>query len=114
MRLVVCTAAWLQHRRWRYRNHHMIPIHEAQQTVIEACAVLPPRPTACEIMNGRVLAQDVVAPENVPPFTNTAVDGYAVRAADVQSVPVVLRVVDTLARVQRHRLRWARVKQFES
>jgi molybdopterin molybdotransferase len=75
----------------------MIPIHEAQQSVIEACAVLPPRPTACEIMNGRVLAQDVVAPENVPPFTNTAVDGYAVRAADVQSVPVVLRVVDTLA-----------------
>jgi len=75
----------------------MIPIHEAQQTVIEACAVLPALPTACEIMNGRVLAQDVVAPENVPPFTNTAVDGYAVRAADVQSVPVVLRVVDTLA-----------------
>ena len=97
MRLVVCTAAWLQHRRWRYRNHLMIAIHEAQQTVIEACAVLPPRPTACEVMNGRVLAQDVVAPENVPPFTNTAVDGYAVRAADVQSVPVVLRVVDTLA-----------------
>ena len=97
MRLVGCTAAWLQHRRWRYRNHLMIPIHEAQQTVIEACAVLPALPTACEIMNGRVLAQDVVAPENVPPFTNTAVDGYAVRAADVQSVPVVLRVVDTLA-----------------
>ena len=97
MRQVVCTAAWLQHRRWRYRNHLMIPIHEAQQTVIEACAVLPALPTACEVMNGRVLAQDVVAPENVPPFTNTAVDGYAVRAADVQSVPVVLRVVDTLA-----------------
>lgn len=97
MHLVVCTAAWLQHRRWRYRNHLMIPIHEAQQTVIEACAVLPALPTACEVMNGRVLAQDVVAPENVPPFTNTAVDGYAVRAADVQSVPVVLRVVDTLA-----------------
>lgn len=48
-------------------------------------------------MNGRVLAQDVVAPENVPPFSNTAVDGYAVRAIDVQSVPATLRVVDTLA-----------------
>ena len=32
---------------------------------------------------GRVLAQDVVAPVNVPPFDNSAVDGYAVRAADL-------------------------------
>jgi molybdenum cofactor synthesis domain-containing protein len=48
-------------------------------------------------MTGRVLDQDVVAVENVPPFRNTAVDGYAVRATDVEQVPVELRVVDTLA-----------------
>jgi molybdenum cofactor synthesis domain-containing protein len=48
-------------------------------------------------MSGRVLAQDVVAPENVPPFANSAVDGYAVRTADTQTVPVELVVVDTVA-----------------
>jgi molybdenum cofactor synthesis domain-containing protein len=44
-----------------------------------------------------VLACDVVATENVPPFDNSAVDGYAVRAADVVTVPVELDVVDTVA-----------------
>ena len=31
-----------------------------------------------------MLAEDVVAPVNVPPFDNSAVDGYAVRAADLE------------------------------
>ncbi|NDC27648.1 MAG: molybdopterin molybdenumtransferase MoeA, partial [Actinobacteria bacterium] len=48
-------------------------------------------------MVGRVLAQDVVASENVPPFANSAVDGFGVRSADVSVVPVRLRVVGTLA-----------------
>jgi molybdenum cofactor synthesis domain-containing protein len=48
-------------------------------------------------MTGRVLAQDVVASENVPPFANSAVDGYAVRAGDVAVVPIELRVVGTVA-----------------
>jgi molybdenum cofactor synthesis domain-containing protein len=43
------------------------------------------------------LAQDVVATEDVPPFSNTAVDGYAVRASDTEQTPVELIVVDTLA-----------------
>jgi molybdenum cofactor synthesis domain-containing protein len=44
-----------------------------------------------------VLAQDVVASENVPWFANSAVDGFAVRMNDVQLVPVELRIVDTVA-----------------
>ena len=46
---------------------------------------------------GLVLATPIVADEVVPPFDNSAVDGYAVRAADVASVPVELRVVGELA-----------------
>ena len=75
----------------------MIVIHEAQKTVLDACGVLVPVATTCEQMSGRVLAQDVVAPENVPPFANSAVDGYAVRTADTQTVPTELVVVDTVA-----------------
>ncbi|MDU0294631.1 gephyrin-like molybdotransferase Glp [Saccharothrix longispora] len=41
---------------------------------------------------GLVLARDVVAPIPLPPFDNSAMDGYAVRAADVASPPVVLPV----------------------
>jgi len=82
---------------WRYRSEIMIAIHEAQKTVLDACGVLAPVATPCDQMSGRVLAQDVVAPENVPPFSNSAVDGYAVRTADTQTVPTELVVVDTVA-----------------
>ena len=46
---------------------------------------------------GRVLAADVVAGEDVPPFANSAVDGYAVRAADLATTPAELTVVGELA-----------------
>lgn len=42
---------------------------------------------------GRVLASDAVAPFSLPRFTNSAMDGFAVRAADVAAAPVRLRVV---------------------
>ncbi len=46
---------------------------------------------------GLVVAADVHAREAVPPFANTAMDGYAVRAADTLAAPVELRVVGMLA-----------------
>jgi molybdopterin molybdotransferase len=42
---------------------------------------------------GRVLAQSVVAGADVPPFRRSAMDGYAVRAADVANAPARLRRV---------------------
>lgn len=75
----------------------MIPLHEAQETVLAGCAPLTPLQVAYTEMTGRVVDQDVVALEDVPPFRNTAVDGYAVRAFDTEQAPVELVVVDTLA-----------------
>jgi len=75
----------------------MIPLHEAQETVLAGCTPLIPVQVAYTEMTGRVLDQDVVAAEDVPPFRNTAVDGYAVRVANTEQVPVELLVVDTLA-----------------
>ena len=75
----------------------MIPLHEAQEMVLAGCLPLTPVQVAYTEMTGRVLAQDVVATEDVPPFSNTAVDGYAVRASDTEQTPVELLVVDTLA-----------------
>ncbi|MEZ5166934.1 MAG: molybdopterin molybdotransferase MoeA [Acidimicrobiales bacterium] len=46
---------------------------------------------------GLVLGTDVVADEMVPPFENTAMDGFAVRAADTVAAPVTLAVTGTIA-----------------
>ena len=50
---------------------------------------------------GRVLAQDVVSPLALPPWDNSSMDGYAVRAADIEGAtrerPVVLPVLETVA-----------------
>lgn len=46
---------------------------------------------------GRVLAEDVTALLSVPPFDHAAMDGFAVRAADVAQVPVELPVTASLA-----------------
>jgi molybdopterin molybdotransferase len=44
-----------------------------------------------------VLAADAVAPVTLPPWDNSAMDGYAVRSADLSRVPVTLRVIETVA-----------------
>ncbi|HEY3484846.1 MAG TPA: molybdopterin molybdotransferase MoeA, partial [Ilumatobacteraceae bacterium] len=75
----------------------MTPLEDAQALVIGACPPLPPVEVQLRDASNRVLAADVVATEAVPPFANSAVDGYAVRAADVASVPVELTVVDEVA-----------------
>jgi molybdenum cofactor synthesis domain-containing protein len=71
----------------------VISLDEAQQFILDAVTPLSPRPVATREASGLVLAQSVVASEPVPPFANTGMDGYAVRAADT---PGRLRVVGEL------------------
>ena len=44
---------------------------------------------------GRVLAEDIIASVNVPPYANSAMDGYAVRGADLSAASTTLRVIGT-------------------
>lgn len=46
---------------------------------------------------GGVLAADAVAPVTLPPWANSAMDGYACRAADLERLPATLRVIETVA-----------------
>src|SRR5438874_13300994 len=46
---------------------------------------------------GLVLAEDVAADRDVPPFRNSAMDGYAVRGGDVATAPARLRLVGEIA-----------------
>ncbi len=75
----------------------MIPLDEAQRIVLDACPPLAPVVVDLADAVGLVLAADVVADEQVPPFDNSAVDGYAVIAADVAVAPVTLEIVDEVA-----------------
>jgi molybdenum cofactor synthesis domain-containing protein len=76
------------------------PLEDAQAFVLGSCPPLDPVEVAGDESVGLVLAADVVAGEQVPPFDNTAVDGYAVHAADTAGAagePVELPVVDEVA-----------------
>lgn len=57
------------------------------------CVPLDTEPAALDAALGRVLREDVAAPEDQPPFTRSAVDGYAVRVDDPSSE---FRIVDAL------------------
>jgi molybdopterin molybdotransferase len=69
-------------------------------TVLAAIRPLAPQRAKLEDAEGRVLAEDITAASPLPPFDNSAMDGYAVRAADVAAAsagaPVILPVADQL------------------
>jgi molybdopterin molybdotransferase len=64
----------------------LIPWEEARELVLAGVVPLPPVEVALEDALGLAAAQTVLAPECMPPFDNSAVDGFAVRAADVGGV----------------------------
>jgi molybdopterin molybdotransferase len=62
-------------------NGPLLPVDEAERLIAERIAPIDgSESVALRTASGRVLAGDVVAPVNVPPFDNSAVDGFAVRA----------------------------------
>ena len=74
----------------------MIPLSEAQERVLAECDVLPEAVVEIGQARGLVTTETVVARELVPPFDNTAMDGFAVRSADVADVPVTLAIAGTM------------------
>ena len=71
----------------------MITLDEARAYVLGACSPLAPVEVRLADARGLVAAADVVAAEPVPPFANSAMDGYAVQAADTTGAPVELSVL---------------------
>jgi len=62
----------------------MIPVAEARTRILADVATVAPEETLPVARGlGRVLARDVLAPFDVPPADNSAVDGYAVRGSDL-------------------------------
>ena len=74
----------------------MISVEEARRRLLALVDVLPPEQVALPEGLGRVLAEDLLARRTQPPFPASAMDGYAVRAADVAQVPARLLVVGSV------------------
>ena len=80
-------------------NGPLLPVADAERLIVERVAPV----SECEAVTlrdamGRVLAEDIIAPVNVPPFDNSAVDGYAVCAANLDTKGETrLTIVDRVA-----------------
>jgi molybdopterin molybdotransferase len=71
----------------------LLSVAEALARVTKGLEPLEPERVPLEQARGRVLAEDVTAGLTQPPFDASAMDGYAVRAADVATLPATLRLI---------------------
>ena len=71
----------------------MIPISEAISIITRE--IFPLDSETIDLSNsiGRVLAEDIFADSDLPPFDRSQMDGFAVRSEDVQNAPIKLRIV---------------------
>ena len=74
-----------------------LTVDEAQSRILARIAPLEPTEVGLLDALGAVLAEDAAADRDVPPFRNSAMDGYAVRGADVRQAGATLRVVGSVA-----------------
>ncbi len=74
----------------------MMSVEAALERVLTLCRRLPAEEVGVAESMGRALAQPVVATRTLPPWDNSAMDGYAVRHSDVVSAPTRLKVAMTI------------------
>ena len=72
----------------------LLSIDEAQRLILERATALPAEPVAIDQAAGRVLAEAAESKLDLPPFPSSAMDGFAVRAADT---PGTLQIVGRVA-----------------
>jgi molybdopterin molybdotransferase len=75
----------------------MITVDQALSIVLDHVEPLGVETVALEEAHRRILAEDVRADMDLPPFDRARMDGYALRAADVIAVPARLRVIGEIA-----------------
>ena len=75
----------------------MLPVAEAIRIVIAHTKHLPAEKVSLPDALGRVLAENIIADSDLPPFNRAQMDGYAVRANDLQTTPARLKIVGEAA-----------------
>lgn len=74
-----------------------IPFEEARRLVLSSARLLPEESCSLGRSLGRTMARDVVSPTDLPAFSSSGMDGFAVRATDLGPAGGVLRVVGHMA-----------------
>src|SRR5579875_1945037 len=78
----------------------LISVEEALTRILAEIQPLPPTHVPLPDSLGLVLAQDIIAQEDIPPFANSAMDGFALLSQDSQQqqdTPPRLRVTGSIA-----------------
>ncbi len=73
-----------------------ISVVEARSIILGVIAPLPAERVTWADALGRTLAQPIRSRDNIPPFDNSAMDGYAVRTDDLHTLPATLRVTEDI------------------
>ena len=68
----------------------------AQRIILESAVTLGAETVKLEQSLGRVLAEDIRANRDLPPYDVSAMDGFAIRSADVANVPVTLEIIEDI------------------
>lgn len=76
---------------------HLLDVEEAVARVVAGVTRLGAETVPTREARGRVLATSVRSSVSLPPWDNSAMDGYAVRSGDISSLPARLRVIETVA-----------------
>jgi molybdopterin molybdotransferase len=71
----------------------LLPVEEALRRVLDGARALPAETVPVGEALDRILAEDIASLRTQPPWDTSAMDGYAVRAADVATVPADLNVI---------------------
>jgi len=74
----------------------MLTVEEAIGRCLTAVTPMPPERVSLDAAYGRVLAEPIVSGLAIPPWDNSAMDGFAVRVDDTQAPPVTLEVLETI------------------
>lgn len=77
-----------------------VTVEEGQKLVLQQCKKTATEEIPLEQSAGRILAYDITAMENIPPFARSPYDGYALRAQDVKKAckdsPVTLKIIQEI------------------
>ncbi len=68
------------------KSNTMLDFEKARQTIIDHITVMGTESISLLEAGGRVLAEDFIAPWDMPQWNNSAMDGFAVRHADCYGV----------------------------
>jgi molybdopterin molybdotransferase len=81
----------------KHKQRPTLSVEEARERILATVHILEPERVPVLEAIDRVLAEPVASDRDIPPLDNSAMDGYAVRGADVAQAPARLRVIGEIA-----------------